>query len=80
MMLDETIKEKYEIILKNNVALKANEQELNDTKVILKKYGNQSEKLDEILASRRFELDHNELSCTGKKSTKSLAPFYTTIE
>ncbi|KAH1055198.1 hypothetical protein J1N35_033263 [Gossypium stocksii] len=67
MMLDETIKEKYEIIVKNNAALKANEQELNDTKVIFKKYKNQSEKFDEILAFRRFERDHNELSCTGKK-------------
>lgn len=36
--------------------LKATKNELDNAKVVLKKFGGQSEKLDETLASRIFEL------------------------
>ncbi|PPS17547.1 hypothetical protein GOBAR_AA03007 [Gossypium barbadense] len=47
--------------------LKLTKTELDDAKVVLKKFGGQSEKLDEILASRRIEPSHRGLGASIKK-------------
>ncbi|KAH1121039.1 hypothetical protein J1N35_004199 [Gossypium stocksii] len=52
-------KRKLEKVIKEkDNDLETIKKKLVDSKVVLKKFGSQSEKLDEILASRRFEPRH----------------------
>ncbi|PPE01659.1 hypothetical protein GOBAR_DD01315 [Gossypium barbadense] len=60
-------KENPEIMVQEkDDALKATKKELDDAKVVLKKFGSQNEKLDEILASKRFEPGHKGLGYINK--------------
>ncbi|KAH1038090.1 hypothetical protein J1N35_039833 [Gossypium stocksii] len=54
------------MVQEKDVALKEPKKELDDAKVVLKKFRSQNENLDEILASRRFELGHKGLDYINK--------------